>query len=138
MAEKSVQEKGQQVRRIQLDPSSPPFRSIVRVVLTLLILSALFAGTAYLLFSIRSLIFMIILSIFLAYLIDPLVRLIRRPFKERNLERIMPRSFAIAIAYVIVFSVLGFAISYLAPRVTDQARQFAAAFKADAALKVLF
>lgn len=125
MAGKSLQENGERVRRIHLDPSSPPFRSIVRVVFVLIAGVVLSYGLFSLVSQIRSLIFMIILSIFFAYLIDPLVRIIRRPFKERNLERMMPRSLAIAIAYIVVFSVLGIAISYLAPRVTEQARQFA-------------
>jgi predicted PurR-regulated permease PerM len=37
----------------------------------------------------------------------------------------MPRSFAIVIAYLIVFTVLGLAISYLAPQLIEQAKEFA-------------
>ena len=53
----------------------------------------------------------------------PLVRAIRRPFKERNLEKLMPRSIAIVISYVIVFSILGVGIAYLAPIVSQQAKE---------------
>ena len=74
--------------------------------------------------SITPLLFLIILSVFTAYLIDPLVRVIRRPFKDRNLDKLMPRSFAIVIAYIFVIMVLGGAISYVAPRVVDQAKEF--------------
>lgn len=63
---------------------------------------------------------------FFAYLIDPLVRLIRRPFKERDLEKWMPRSLAIPLAFIFVFAVLGFAISNIAPRVVEQAKEFGA------------
>jgi predicted PurR-regulated permease PerM len=69
------------------------------------------------------LIFLVILSIFFAYLLNPLVSLIRRPFKNRHLEKLMPRSVAIVLAYLIVFITLGVSISYLAPRVAEQARQ---------------
>jgi predicted PurR-regulated permease PerM len=48
--------------------------------------------------------------------------LIRSPFKVRQLERFMPRALAIVIAYVLVFTVLGIAISNLAPILTNQAR----------------
>jgi predicted PurR-regulated permease PerM len=65
------------------------------------------------------------LSIFFAYLIDPLVKFIRRPFKERNLEKIMPRWAAILIAYLFVFSIFGVAIANLAPRLTQQGADFA-------------
>ena len=113
-------------RRVFLDPSTPSVRSIVRVVIiTLIILYG--AGFAVnILSSLTHLFFLLILSIFFAYLIDPLVSLIRKPFQDRNLDRLMPRSLAIGIAYLIVFAVLGVAISYLAPRVAEQARQFAA------------
>ena len=112
-------------RRIFLDPSTPSTRSIVRVVIiTLIILYG--AGFAInILSSLTHLFFLLILSIFFAYLIDPLVSLIRRPFQERHLEKLMPRSLAIGVAYLFVFAVLGVAISYLAPRVADQARDFA-------------
>src|SRR5205814_416485 len=70
------------------------------------------------------LIFLLFLAIFFAYLIDPLVKFIRRPFKERNLEKLMPRSIAIVIAYIFVFTLLGVAISNIAPRVVEQAKEF--------------
>ncbi len=113
-------------RRVFLDPSSPSLSSIVRiVVITLIILYG--AGFAVSMVSLLSpLFFLLVLSIFFAYLIDPLVSLIRRPFKVRELERLMPRALAIAVAYLLVFSVVGIAISFLAPKVAEQARQFAA------------
>ncbi|MBK7709316.1 MAG: AI-2E family transporter [Acidobacteria bacterium] len=125
MPDKKIREMRQTARRVFVDPSTPPMRSVLRVVLTFIIVSTAISAIGFLLFQIRSLIFMIILAIFFAYLIDPLVRLIRRPFKERQLDKLMPRSLAIGVAYIVVFSVLGIAISYLAPRVADQARQFA-------------
>jgi len=66
--------------------------------------------------SLASLFFLVVLSIFFAYLIDPLVRFIRRPFKARGIDRFMPRSLAIVISYLIVFSIVGFAIANIAPR----------------------
>ena len=38
----------------------------------------------------------------------------------------MPRSLAIAISYLLVFTVLGIGIAYLAPKIADQAKTFAA------------
>lgn len=111
-------------RRVVLDPSTPSARSIVRVVLlTLLILSV--ANFALgILASLTHLFFLMILSVFFAYLIEPLVKMISRPFEEANRHHFMPRPLAIAIAYIIVFSTLGIAISWLAPLVSEQARQF--------------
>ena len=112
--------------RVVLDPSSPSLRSIMRVVIVTLIILFVAGSVQTVISSIASLFFLVVLSVFFAYLIDPLVRLIRRPFKDRGHEKWMPRSFAIVIAYLVVFTVLGIAISNIAPRVVDQAKEFGA------------
>lgn len=125
MAEKNIRELKQTARRVFLDPSSPSVSSIIRTtVIVLLIISAwgFIQGTFLLL---TKLVVLLILAIFFAYLINPLVSLIRTPFKNRHLEKFMPRSLAIVIAYLTVFVGLGTAISYLAPRIADQTRQLA-------------
>jgi len=112
--------------RVVLDPSSPSIRSIVRVTIVAMIFLFIGARIESVIGSLTYLFFLLVLSIFFAYLIDPLVKLLRRPFKARQIERFMPRSLAIAISYLIVFSILGFTIASIAPRVSQQARDFAA------------
>ena len=111
-------------RRVYLDPSSPSVRSILRVVVVVLFLLFIASWIETIITSLAALFFLVVLSIFFAYLIDPLVRAIRRPFKARHIERFMPRSIAIVIAYLIVFTIIGFAIANIAPRVGDQAKEF--------------
>ena len=123
-SKQEIRERQKTARRVYLDPSSPSVRSIVRVVVITLLLLFIAGSVQNIVSSIASLVFLIILSVFFAYLIDPLVRLIRRPFKERNLEKFMPRSIAIVIAYVFVFTVVGIAIANIAPRVVEQAKEF--------------
>lgn len=118
-------EKKNDAHRVFLDPSSPSVRSIVRVVIITLLLLSVYSFVISILFSLTKLFFMIVLAVFFAYLLDPLVKLIRRPFKERNLEKFMPRAVAILIAYLIVFTVLGVSIAYLTPKIANQAREFA-------------
>ena len=124
VSKQAIRERQQTARRVYLDPSSPSVRSIIRVaVITMLLIYV--AGSVWsIIASLTYLIFLLFLAIFFAYLIDPLVKLIRRPFKERNLEKLMPRSIAIVIAYVFVFALLGIAISNIAPRVVEQAKEF--------------
>ncbi len=112
--------------RVILDSSSPSVRSIVRVVVITLIILFIAGSVENIVVSITPLIFLIILSVFVAYLIDPLVRVIRLPFKERNLDKWMPRWLAIVISYIFVFMILGGAISYIAPKVVEQAKEFGA------------
>ena len=123
-SKQAIRERQKTARRVYLDPSSPSVRSIVRVVVITLLLLFIAGSVQNIVRSIASLGFLIILSVFFAYLIDPIVRLIRRPFKERNLEKFMPRSLAIVIAYVFVFTVVGIAIANIAPRVVEQAKEF--------------
>ncbi len=111
--------------RVVLDPSSPSIRSIVRVLVVAMVFLFIGSRIENVIGSLTYLFFLLVLSIFFAYLIDPLVKLIRRPFKARQIERFMPRSLAIAISYLLVFTILGVTIASIAPRVSQQARDFA-------------
>lgn len=114
------------VRAIALDEASFSSRVIFRwIAITILVLFAA-VTLGYIINSLRLLLFFVVLAVFLAYLIDPLVKLIRRPFKSRHLERFMPRPLAIVIAFAIVLSVVGLAVSYIAPRAVEQAKDFGA------------
>src|SRR5687767_9274751 len=106
-----MRERQQNVRRVYLDPSSPSVRSIIRVVVITLFLLFIAGFVQTVLSSLTFLFFLIVISVFFAYLIDPLVRIIRRPFKERGLDRLMPRAYAIIVAYLFVFTILGIAVA---------------------------
>jgi predicted PurR-regulated permease PerM len=100
------------------------FKAVARVVLitlAILIFVGIIVGIFY---SLSFLVVLLALSIFLAYLIDPLVKLIRRPFKSANIERFMPRPLAILISYALVFTLFGFGIAYIAPIVVEQGKEF--------------
>lgn len=115
-------------KTVVLDPSTPSFPTIFRVVVITLLIIAVVNFLGNTLTSLKNLIFLLILSVFFAYLLDPLIALIRRPFKARSLEKFMPRWAAIVIAYLIVFTVLGVGIANLAPRIGDQGAEFAKNF----------
>lgn len=128
MSESDPQKNNEENRRVFLDASTPTLTTIFRTVVVTLIIIGLFNFLGGLLSSLAKLIFLLVLAVFFAYLIDPLVRLIRRPFKNRHLERFMPRSAAIVIAYLIVFSIVGTGVANLAPRIADQGAEFAKNF----------
>ena len=106
-----------------LDPSTPSVRSVVRVVLITLIILLVAGFVQSILTSLTYLLFLIILSIFFAYLIEPLIKLIRRPFENSSRDKYMPRPLAIASAYLLVFSVLGITITLLTPIIVEQTKQ---------------
>ncbi len=110
------------------DASWPSVGAVVRIVVVTLILLFVANRLETIIGSLTYLFFLLVLSIFLAYLIDPLVRLIRRPFKAKNLERFMPRSIAIVIAFALVFSIVGLTISSIAPQAIEQGKELGASF----------
>lgn len=111
-------------RSIVFDASTPPVRSIVRVVLVTLLILAVAGFLTNIISELTYLFFLIVLSVFFAYLIKPLVEIIRRPFENTPNDKYMPRPLAIAAAYLLVFSTLGIAIAVLTPLVVEQAKQF--------------
>lgn len=117
-------ERKRRSRAVYFDAATPPIRSIVRVVVVTLLLLLVAGYLQSIITALSYLFFLIVLSVFFAYLIDPIVRLIRRPFKERSIDRWMPRSLAIPLAYIFVFTVVGVVIANIAPRVIDQAKEF--------------
>src|SRR5215211_2196363 len=97
-------EKSEAIQRVSLVSSSPSARSIVRVVVIVLLLLAVKDFIGLVLSSLTFLFFMIVLAIFFAYLINPLVELIRKPF-QGSYTRLMPQSLAIGLSFLLVFSV---------------------------------
>ncbi|MGQ0543093.1 MAG: AI-2E family transporter, partial [Blastocatellia bacterium] len=110
--------------RVVLDPASFSFQSVGRVVVITLILLFIAGFVQSVFTSLTYLFFLVVVSVFFAYLIDPLVKLIRRPFKARKIERFMPRSLAILVSYIVVFTAVSLGIASLAPRVVEQAKDF--------------
>ncbi|HEX6625137.1 MAG TPA: AI-2E family transporter, partial [Pyrinomonadaceae bacterium] len=68
---------------------------------------------------------MIVLAIFFAYLIAPLVELVRGPFEVRGRERRLPRYAAIGLVYVVIFGSLALTTWLLLPRIGSQLDEFA-------------
>src|SRR5215510_12538423 len=105
------------VQRVALVSSSPSARSIVRVVLIVLLLLAAKDVVVLIVTSLTSLLFMVVLAILLSYLINPLVKLIQRPFAGDRYGLTMPRAIAIALSFIVVFAVLAVVVAFLSPRV---------------------
>lgn len=69
-------------------------------------------------------ILLVVLAVFFAYLISPLVDFVRRPFKLRGGEYTMPRVLAIGIVYLVLFGALGLTLYLLIPRVGNEITDF--------------
>ncbi len=102
------------------EASWPQTRAILRVIVIILLVAAMI----WVLYRIEGVILLIVLSIFFAYLIAPLVEFVRRPFHVRGRETIMPRVAALAIVYVVIFGSLILALWLLLPRLSKQIKAF--------------
>jgi predicted PurR-regulated permease PerM len=98
----------------------PQTRAILRVVLVTLLVGAFI----WMLYKLEGVILLIVLSIFFAYLVEPLVEVVRRPFNVRGRERTMPRGIAIGIVYLVIFGALIVALVFLLPRLSKQIKAF--------------
>ena len=96
-----------------------------RAILRMIFIVLAVAAVMWALYVLKGVILMIVLAIFFAYLIAPLVELVHRPFHIRGREHMMPRGLAIALVYLVIFGLLGIAIYFLLPLVGNQITAFA-------------
>lgn len=100
-------------------------RSLLWVVLLGLAFYYLIKATLWVFYALTGILLVIVLAIFFAYLIAPLVELVRRPFNARGRERVMPRWMAIGVVYVVIFGSFGVAGWVLYPSLNEQMTQLA-------------
>jgi predicted PurR-regulated permease PerM len=87
-------------------------------------------ATLWIVYKLTAVILLIVLSIFFAYLVAPLVEFVHRPIRIGGRERLMPRGIAIGIVYLFLFFSVGLVIYLLVPRLGSQFPEFAEQAKA--------
>ena len=100
-------------------PSSQT-RTVLRLVALLLFLST----GLWMLYALQGVILLLVLSMFFAYLIAPLVDLVARPITVAAHRWLIPRAFAIGIVYLVLFALIGVAGYVLLPRLGAQVSEF--------------
>lgn len=103
----------------------PPTRVILRVIFIILVV----AVVLWIIVRLTGVILLLVLSIFFAYLVSPLVEFIRRPRQlgKRAIE--IPRALAILLAYLIILGAIVVAITVVLPSLGNQFPEFAAQAK---------
>lgn len=99
----------------------PQTRTVVRTLFIVLLV----ATVLWMLHALKGVLFLVVLAIFFAYLVAPLVKLVERPFTMRGRARNTPRTMAIGIVYLCIFGSIGIALVLLLPRLGEQITQFA-------------
>jgi predicted PurR-regulated permease PerM len=106
--------------KIAADASWPQTRVVLRVIFIVLIVALLL----WVIVKLTGVILLLVLSIFFAYFVSPLVEFLRRPIRLAGRERSMPRVLAIALSYIIIVAVIVVGIYLLAPRLGNQFPEF--------------
>jgi predicted PurR-regulated permease PerM len=98
----------------------PQTRAVLRVILIVLAV----AVTLWIIVKLTGVILLLILSVFFAYLVSPMVEFLRRPLRFGRRQFVMPRTAAIALAYLIIVAVVTAVIYLLAPQLGNQFPEF--------------
>src|SRR5256714_15365187 len=95
-----------------------------RVVLRIIVLLLGVAAFLWVIYKLTAVLLLLVLSIFFAYLVAPLVDLVEKPVRigGRNWE--MPRGVAIGVVYLFLFAVVGAGIYFLVPQFAAQFPEF--------------
>lgn len=116
-----TKEVAQIAARAAVEASWPPVRVILRVIFITLFVAA----TLWILFKLTTVILLVVLSVFFAYLVSPLVEFLRRPLKLGGRTVAIPRALAIGLAYVLIFVAIFIAIYFVVPQLSNQFPEFA-------------
>ena len=103
----------------------PPTRVVLRVIFILLLVTA----TLFLTYKLTGIILLLVLSIFFAYLVSPLVEFIRRPRTIGARTVAIPKVLAIGLAYIIILGVVAISIYAILPSLANQYPEFSAQAK---------
>ena len=95
-----------------------------RIVLRIVVILLAVVAFLWILYKLTTVLLLLVLSIFFAYLIAPLVDLVQQPLRIRQKEYRIPRGLAIGIVYVIVFIGGGIALYLLLPQLAAQFPEF--------------
>src|SRR5437588_11706438 len=95
-----------------------------RIVLRIIIILLAVAAVLWVVYKLTAVLLLLVLSIFFAYLVAPLVDLVQKPIPIRGKQRVIPRGVAIGIVYLVLFISAGLAIYFLAPQLSAQLPEF--------------
>jgi predicted PurR-regulated permease PerM len=100
-------------------------RLVLRVIVIALLTYYLFETARWVMVKLTGVILLLILAIFFAYLVAPLVEFLCRPIHISGRTFAIPRPLAILLSYVIIVAVVVLGIYLLAPRLGSQFPEFA-------------
>lgn len=126
MSKDSTKEVAATAARAAVEAYGPPTRVVLRIIFILLFV----LGLLWIISKITGLILLLVLSIFFAYLVSPLVEFLRRPRKIGARTIAIPKVLAIVLAYVLIAAAVVLAVFLVLPSLSNQFPDFANQAKA--------
>ena len=96
-----------------------------RVVLRVFIVLLAVVGVLWVIYKITGILLLLVLSIFFAYFVSPLVEFLRRQRTIAGRTIAIPKVVAIALSYLIILAAIVFAVFVILPSLSNQFPQFA-------------
>lgn len=125
VAKETTKEAAATAAKAAVEAYGPPTRVILRVIFIIFfVLAALF-----LTYKLTGIILLLVLSIFFAYLVSPLVEFIRRPRTIGSRTVAIPKVLSIGLAYIVILGVVFISIYAVLPGLANQYPEFSAQAK---------
>jgi len=116
-----IREAARIIARAIIQATRPPLRVVLRIFFILLAAAA----ALWILFKLTTVILLLVLSVFFAYLVSPLVELVRRPRYLAGRRIAVPLPVAIGVSYLLIFGVVLLVIYFVVPQLANQYPQAA-------------
>jgi predicted PurR-regulated permease PerM len=107
-------------RAVPGDERTTTAPSLTRVVLQILLIVLAGVAAVWVLYRLARVVLLLILTVFFAYLIAPLVEFAQRPIRLVGIERRLSRGLAIGLVYLVIIGTACTGVALLLPRVTQQ------------------
>ncbi len=121
MSDETTKEAAATAAKAAVEAYGPPTRVVLRIIIILLVV----IGLLWIISKITGIILLLVLSIFFAYLVSPLVEFLRRPRHVGGRTLAIPKAAAIALAYLIILAGIIIAVFVVLPSLSYQFPEFA-------------
>src|SRR5829696_9903310 len=125
VSKQTTKEAAATAAKAAVEAYGPPTRVVLRLIFILLTVLVLL----WVISKITGIILLLVLSIFFAYLVSPLVEFLRQPRTIANRTIAIPKAIAIALAYLILLAAILLAVFVIVPSLSNQFPEFAAQAK---------
>jgi len=105
------------------------FRPPLRVILRFFLITLIAGAALWVTLKLTTVILLLILSVFFAYLVSPLVEIVRRPRHVAGRRIAIPLPAAIGISYLLIFVAIFLGIYFIVPQLASQYPQLAQQFQ---------